>query len=514
MTLVDALTDGAARCFELVFVAGDGTRTTVTSDVLWGRAERVAAELTRRGRPGVGLLLEADVDVVAVFLGALRAGCRVVSLPLPSRGQDPERYLTMLADLVADADVNGLVVSDDYRELLVIDGVDVFDPDVLVNAASGRSAPDGGSFVQCSSGSSSSPKGVVLTHDKLLVNAHAALEGAYACGVGPLVSWLPLSHDMGLLGCFLYPWVAAGTRDGWPPTIVLAQPQTFLRNPLSWLDMCAEFHAYYTIAPNFALVRAARFANQRSWAGDLSALENVIVGAEMVKRADLDAFCAALVPHGMSPTAPSPAYGMAEVGLAVAMDRADRPYEVLSVDPVALADGRVVDGPTELIAAGHVLPGVEVAVAGDGVSGELLVSSDSLADRYLHQPISRPHRTGDLGLFSGSGKLVPAGRMDDVLVFQGNNFYAWDIERAASHPELNGGSAVAVLDPDGLLVLVAETKLTGAADRDRVAVELRASVRNRVGVSPARVHWVEPGVLPRTSSGKIQRRRTAALLEH
>ena len=383
---------------------------------------------------------------------------------------------------------------------------------------------------QLTSGSTGTPKAVQLTHANILANSHAlstATGGDAATDV--MVSWLPLSHDMGMLAFLALP-MQYGVE------LVASRPEEFLRRPALWADLISRYRGTITSGPNFAYALLA-LTLERAEPGrfDLSSLRVAINGAEPIDDRDTSRLAEAGARFGLRPGAITPAYGMAEATLAVTFDnspqvnvdrikRSDLQERALATPdagadacrvvsvglPVAGMEIRVVDKSSWPRPPRHV---GSIEVRGAAVSGGYLTEhgwrEGAIRDGWLH--------TGDLGYFDENGRLYVCGRTKDVIVIAGNNVYPSDIERAAcAVPGVRAGNAVAVrIDAgqfrEGFAVL-AESKLAAdPVEAERIRAEIALGVNQAVGHNARAVLVLPPGSVPKTGSGKLQRRKAAEL---
>ena len=511
--MLDVLDAAASANVEYIFSDVTGERTTVKFEDLWRDANAMADTLEHRSGQTAALMLTPDPKTIAALLGAWIAGVHTVSLPTPARGQAIEAYVATIESLCNAADVSFILGRPDFPIPSLGEIVDV--GTLADNPPKTRCVQTAiSNLIQCSSGSTSHPKGVVLSTTHLLHNIDAILARATpVVGGAATVGWLPLSHDMGLIGLFLCPLVAAVIRPSANKTqVVLDDPGRFVRNPHSWVELIGEFKAVNTVGPPFGMDRLAAFVERRGTDADLSSLAQFTVGSEMVRVEMLERFIAAFQPQGLNPMCLCPSYGMAEVGLAVSMDRHDTMYSVADVSIEALNANGVL-APASVVTAGPPLLSsvVTVDAADTHGIGELVVASPSVGN-YLHADIGQGHHTSDIGFIASTGHVVPLGRLDDVIVVAGRNVLGWDIDAAAIHPAIKYGHAVGVSDGNNGLALVAERlATTPMTDAPAIELELKRQVRNALGVSPSRLVLIEPNTFPRTPSGKVQRRKLAEL---
>jgi acyl-CoA synthetase (AMP-forming)/AMP-acid ligase II len=380
--------------------------------------------------------------------------------------------------------------------------------------------PEDLGLVQFSSGSTVDPKPVALSHAALAAQADLLVAATAPGPQDALVSWLPLYHDMGLIGALL------GTMS-YPGPLVLIPPEHFLARPALWPRAVARHRGTVSAAPSFAYAYVADRVRDEDLAGvDLSSWRLALDGAEPVSAEAMRRFAARLAPHGFSPGALVPVYGLAEAALAVTFARPGQPLEGRRIDAVRLAaEGVAAPGDREVVSVGGPVPGVEVAVrtpggaeSGEGRLGRIFVRGPSVMEGYLGDPAATAAAlrggwldTGDLGFVLG-GELFVHGRAKDVVVVRGANRAPEEFESAlAGVAGLRPGCAVAAgFVPEGgegeALLLLAE-RARGAADADATLEHaVRRAVLDRTGVAPHQVVLLEPGTLPRTSSGKLRRR--------
>lgn len=483
-----------------------------------------AAELTDRGAAGfgapvggppVGALLTNDRASVEIVLGALATGSGLVSLPLPGRAASVDQWVGFVSRACDAEGIEVIVARDDVAPLLDGLGRVVVAHSARDGAALGGPTATGFRLTQFSSGSTGPPSGVVLGDADLGANVDSILHTVRPRPGDATVSWLPLSHDMGLVGMLLTSlastqpeWVGAGD-------IVLLDPETFLRSPSSWLAALDRWRGTFTAAPNFGYQMLARTATAGSV--DLGHLRCAIVGGDIIRASTLRRVEKALGPSGWSPTCFCPAYGMAEVGLAVTMTPVEERWRSTRLDHVALADRRWVpdaSGTVELVASGRTIAGYQVTVAGDeDAIGPLAVRPRSSGGcRSGGRPLVGADgllQTTDVG-FDDAGWLTVCGRDDDYVVARGRNLYGPAIEAAVGEVEgVRPGRVTAVGSPTGDWAIVVEVR-TGAGDAEvPLAERIRRAAVGCVSARPDEVIVVAPGRLPMTSSGKVQRHEVA-----
>lgn len=538
----------------LTFLADGQDETAALTYGGFDRAVRaLAARLQADGLAGERALLvfEPGLDFVVAFVGCLFAGV----VPVPAYPPEPHRMahtLARLEGIVADADPSVVLTSPLIRgfaegilakskagalaELtwLTPDQTGDADPDDWQMPSL---TADTVAFLQYTSGSTGRPRGVMVTHGGIWANL-AMSRAAYGLSSDSVfVSWLPLYHDMGLVGKLLNP-LGLGA-ESW-----LMPPGVFLRAPSRWLALVSRVGGTITAAPNFAYDLAVRKtpAAVRD-ALDLSRLTVMVNGAEPVRRATVRRFEAYFAPAGLRPGVVTPSYGMAEVGLFVSCARAERRGGGLRVDAAALEQHRVqpVDEAAEgvdLVSCGVAwAEGVIEVVdpqtgrrAAPGAVGEIWLAGPHVAAGYWRRPEETGRtfggrvvgaegegpflRTGDLG-FVHDGELYVTGRMKDVIIVRGRNLYPHDVEHTldglrARLPELRPGCAAAFpVEVDGRerLVVCQEVDPRRAPDHDprRAAAAMRAAITEAHGVEVYGVVLLAKGSLPKTSSGKVMR---------
>jgi acyl-CoA synthetase (AMP-forming)/AMP-acid ligase II len=527
------------------------------------RARAIAAALQDRARPGSRALLvyPPGMDFITGFLGCLYAGV----LPVPTYAPHPaqlrkslERFLPIVRDARPEVFLTTGPFALALRALAAatprlwrsrILNTATLDVEALAPRwAEPRLDPDSVAFIQYTSGSTSSPKGVIVTHGNLVHNLSAIRELAADIPEPRGVSWLPPYHDMGLIGGILQPLYA-----GFPAHLL--SPLAFLGRPLLWLETISHVRATVSPLPNFALELCVRkVSDEQARALDLSSWRVAINGAEPIRKASLDRFTARFGPAGFRPEVHRPVYGLAEATLMVSCDTTRVPPRTMAIRREAAENGRVelaADGDADaatFVSCGRSIAGQTITIVDpetlrrcpEGVIGEIWIRGPSVAKGYWNKPEETREvfgaylgdggegpflRTGDLG-FLDREELFVTGRRKDLIIIAGRNHYPQDIEEAAarSHPAIRPGCCVAFgLDDRARgerIVVVAECDARRAAppsghlDVDDVIARVRTEIRARVGVDADQVVLVKPRTLSKTSSGKIRRFATrAAFLE-
>lgn len=456
------------------------------------------------------VVLPREEEFVQVFFGAALAGVVPVPLYPPFAGQRLEAYADRIRAVMRVSEAKGVVTTPAIAARLEPSPVPFVSFEQLVAAAPAAdlpAEPHGDiAFLQFTSGSTGDPKGVVVTHDAVLANARAIAAHLELDGDRDrVVSWLPMYHDMGLVGMVISPLLEEAAA--W-----FMSPLGFARRPHAWCALMSSVGGTISYAPNFGYDMVAARAGDEEIAGwDLSSWRVAGCGAEPIRAGALRRFADRLAPAGFSADALVPSYGLAESTMVVTATPPRRGMRTLSTG----GDG------AELVSCGPALPGHEAIVVGDdgvplpeGREGQIVVRGPSVAAGYYRDPERTAETfryggvvTGDLGFLDG-GELFVTGRVKDLLVLRGRNYHPQDIEWCAAELEavrLTGVAVFSCPDGDGAegAVIVAET------DRDGAPAGLAEAIRKRVfeqfGIKPADVLLVEPGTVPKTTSGKLRR---------
>ncbi|WP_376962034.1 amino acid adenylation domain-containing protein [Azospirillum sp. A26] len=552
-TLVGTLVGRAAETpggIALRFIA-EGTDDPLSYADLDRRARAIAVRL--RARAGLGdravLLLPSGPDYVAAFFGCLYAG--VIAVPAyPPESVRPQ-HLARLQGILADAQPRFILTDsilydtlleacramaggDRMPELLAVDRVDGgLAGDWSMPPLSG----DDIAFLQYTSGSTSAPKGVRVSHGNLIANERL-IRGGF--GIGPddcIVSWLPLFHDMGLIGGLLQP-IHAGIP------CVLMSPRYFLERPRRWLEAIGRYGGTISGGPDFAFrLCCERIADTALEGLDLGSWRLAFSGSEPIRPDTLARFAERFAPVGFDRRSYFACYGLAEATLFVTGGRRGQGITLAPFDGPALAANRALPpgdaaSATVLAGCGHVQPDHPVRLVdpaggsevGEGTVGEIWAGGPSIADGYWRNAEATARsfverdgavwlRTGDLG-FLKDGELFVTGRLKDMLIVRGQNIYPQDLERsveeevevvrkgrvAAFAVEQDGREGIGIAAEIGrtVLKLVTPEALCGA---------IAAAVADSCQEAPVLVALLEPGALPKTSSGKLQRSACRSLLD-
>lgn len=526
-------------------MAGRGIRFIGDADarlVTWGElhddARVVAASLQARGIvPGdhVAILGPTSRGLVTAIQGCWLAGAASMVLPLPMRMGSLEEFINSTRLRIHHGDARLLLIDD---LLAAFYEAHPDDPPIeplgsllpgSPTAAAGFNAlipdpdPERLVILQYTSGSTSEPKGVMIPDRVLGANLDAIVE---ATGLTPGpdvgVSWLPLYHDMGLVGLL-------GTTMTSGVDLVLAAPTDFLGHPGKWMQWISDYRGTCTAGPNFSWVLAAR-ALRRMDGLDLSSMRIALSGAEPVDPDTVESFLDAARRHGFPDGGVFPAFGMAEVAIAGTFPPPGRgmlcdpidPY-VLEHDKIAVPADPSLDTTRRMVVLGRAVPGLEIRICdpqtgevlADRHVGELEISGTSVTPGYYKRPELNDTlfhdgwlRTGDLGYLL-DGELVLCGRIKDVIIIGGRNVYPQDIERAVNEVDgVRPGNVIAFgvagYKAKESVVVVAETK-SAADELDVLRKQIHHVVLDAVGVPPRDVMLIRAGTMAKTSSGKLQR---------
>jgi fatty-acyl-CoA synthase len=533
----------------------DDSLRTITFGELYERSSRVAFELRRRGLDAgqtVAIMLPTCADFFYTFAGVLLAGGIPVPIYPPFRADRIAEYAARQSNILKNAEVRFLITwrqAEGLANLLkprVPTLREVLNAQKLSEDAEARPvAPLNGrpvenlshqahaediAFLQYTSGSTGSPKGVVLTHANLLANIRAIVSGIEIRTDDVAVSWLPLYHDMGLIGAWFVPLFT-----GIP--LVVMSPLAFLSRPERWLRAIDRHRATISPAPNFAYELCVRKIPDKDLEGlDLSSWRAATNGAEPVRSETLDRFAKRFAAHGFHAEALTPVYGLAEGALAVSVPKLGAGYRVDRIDrgafelerravPAAASDA----GALEFVNAGKPLPSVEVRIVdpdghdlGERSEGRLWFRGPSATSGYYKNPeataaLMRDGNWLDSGDYAywADGELFITGRAKDIIIKGGRNLYPHELEEIAGRVEgVRTGCVVAFGAPDersGTERLVIAAEVRDMANANRIEGEITKAVDDAIGMPPDVVRLLAPGSIPKTSSGKLRRSDTRRL---
>jgi thioester reductase-like protein len=519
------------------------------------RTNSIAAHLLKDGRFAAEdrllLAYPPGLEMICAFFACVRAGLIPVPVyPPSSRGFQSALY--KMVHIARDCQAAGVLTSADYHASLKTNltrsgvsasGVDVdyisglpwivteeFKDAALTPPAVASSKI---LFLQYTSGSTMEPKGVMVTHENILLTCPLVIDHEDPV----VVSWLPQYHDMGLIGCYLYPALRGGTTYGFAS-------MDFIQRPILWFETITKVRATATAAPNFAYdycLRAGRLSRENLEACDLGSLHVLMCAAEPVKADTFTRFLEAFQPYGLKSESFYAAFGLAENTLAVSMGG----RTIVSVNKRALALGKArmttevseIDASTQIVSCGTPLPGIDVKIVDaeqhvalkPGQIGEIWIAGTGKCLGYWNNPEltlkqfrarlvdDSPYddghlRTGDMG-FLHDGELFVCGRIKDMIILRGQNYYPQDIENVVERASgLIRNSCVAAFqiheDNEPALAIVAEVKNPKIVPDAR---KIAAEVRNFLNVEVALISFIAPRAMPRTSSGKIMRHKAKHL---
>jgi acyl-CoA synthetase (AMP-forming)/AMP-acid ligase II len=401
-------------------------------------------------------------------------------------------------------------------------------------------SPDSISYLQYTSGSTSAPKGVIVSHRNLCANLHMIGKADALGSQSTRVGWIPLHHDMGLIfNCLQATWVGA--------LCVLVAPLTFMADAFSWLRAIHKYRAEVAIAPNFAYdLCVEQYHSKKMRDVDLSCWKLALNGAEPVRATTLERFVATFSAHGLKASAPHPTYGMAEATLMISGGLHGGTPKLWRVSCDALQRNRAIAAAEDeksqvLVGCGKSLTLERIAIVDpirkrhlpSAEIGEIWVHGPNVAQGYWHNAEATLQtfqariegdgdrtwlRTGDFGCFDDTGELYITGRMKDMIIIRGANYYPQDIELTAemSHPALRPGHSAAFTFPQGeqeFLAVACEVRREHlqSMDVDEVIGAVRSKVIREHDLTLHRVILTPPGTVPKTTSGKIRRRATRDL---
>ena len=535
-TVAQALDDAAAGPGGFVFVGPDGREAVQPFKVLRDSALDLGGALRARGLDQgdyVAIVIPDADGFLTTFMGTSAAGLVPMPLAHPYDPTQLDAYFDTVVPLFRLAGARAVVTTPRLLPLLerlpaaastirfVASWTELTGPPLPKSEPIDLDAP---ALLQFTSGSTSQPKGVVLSHESISANVEA-IGGPAGLEFGPDdvgVSWLPLFHDMGLIGQALCTMYFNGRT-------VFLSPMAFLKRPVEWLRTISRHRGTVSFAPNFAYEMCVRRIKDAELDGlDLSSWRVAGCGAEPIQAATLEAFAAKLAPVGFRASSLLPAYGLAEHTLAVSLAPRNRGLRVDTVRGSRLAASRRAvpcrpDGPdaSRLVACGGPFPGHALRIAddrgrpvADRVVGEILVSGPSVMRGYLSGPDATAEivrdgwlATGDIG-YVADGELYVCGRRKETIIVGGRNYFPQDLESVVDGvPGVRSGgvaafAATAPGHPDRAVVVV-ETH--AGAPADAVQAEVRRRVLQATGLAVDEIVLAPKGTIARTTSGKLRR---------
>ncbi|MFC4518968.1 AMP-binding protein [Cupriavidus pinatubonensis] len=506
----------------------------------------VAAGLVRLGLvPGdrLALMLPTGPDFFRVFFGALYAGCIPVPLYPPARLSQIEDHMRRSAGILANAEAAILVTVPAAKPLLhllrahcaslrqILTPGGITETGGAVPPIARRS--DDIAFLQYTSGSTGNPKGVVLTHANLLANLRAMERASRVAAEDVFVSWLPLYHDMGLIGACMGS-LLVGFR------LVLMSPTDFLARPASWLWTIHRHRGTLSAAPNFAYELCASKLHEQDLAGlDLSTWRVAYNGAEPVSPDTIEKFSARFARYGLDPSAMTPVYGLAESSVGLAFPPAGRGPRIDQIDREALARRGIARSPAQsgrgslrLVSSGLPLPGHQIRIADpagrelpERTLGHIEFRGPSATSGYFHNPEASAGlfdsawlKTGDMG-YIAAGELYLTGRLKDIIIRAGRHLFPQELEEAISQlPGVRRGGVAVFPASDARsaterLVVLAETREEEESARRGIRAEIGHLAVDLIGMPVDEIILVPPRTVLKTSSGKLRRAACRALYE-
>lgn len=514
-----------------------------TYQQLYSEAKRRAAHLSRLGlKKGDRLVLMTSEahEFVMSFLGCVIAGIIPAPISPPMMAKGSDSLVPPAARIVDDAGAKVLLTTESSKSFAAQILQSIAGETNLITVESEFSGepppfesleiyPDDICFLQYTSGSTTLPRGVMVSHANLMANMRAFM-GQHGMNPGPEdvgVSWLPLYHDMGLIGFILGPLVYIG------PVIILSTT-AFARDPRIWLKAIDKYRGTITYAPNFAYAQVVKRLRDSDLENlDLSCVRVAGCGAEPIHAPTLRSFAERLAPAGFQPEAFLPSYGMAESTLAISLHKPGTPIRTELINAEELKLGRAVPATSnngsvrEIVSCGFPLADHKLAIFDEERAilperevGEIVFKGPSVTHGYFQNPEATADAwrdgwlyTGDLG-YLADGELFVCGRSKELIIVRGANYYPQDIEWSIRElPGIKRGNVVAFSVNEGgdeRLVIIAESD---ARDVEALRQAIRVRILETVGLEAFRVVLSPVGTLMRTTSGKLQRRKMKQLFE-
>ena len=537
-TLIDLLSDLRSRDRHIRFIDGEDDETVVTFGDLWERALALLGSLQARGmKQGDELVVftRSNEQFVIAYWAAILGG--IVPVPVAVGISDEHRYklfrilrqleratlftesdlLERLLEFSRDNQLDEVTAILESRSALMSDVVpgengEIFD-----------ASPDDLAFIQYSSGSTSDPKGVCLTHRNLCINIRAIVEGTGWCEDDVSLSWMPLTHDMGLIGYHLSV-MAAGMNHA------VMDTNAFVRRPLLWMIKANELRATQLCSPNFGYKHFLKLFERKGLPdADLSCVKLILNGAEPISYSLCEEFLDALAPYGLQRTAMFPVYGLAEATVGVSMPEVGKEYSRVVVHRHSLKVGEPFetaalddDDAVSFVKVGTAIRDVEIRIAddndnvlGEGLVGNIQLFGGSVTERVYGDEDATAQlftsdnwlRTGDVGVFV-DGELVITGRSKDIIIVNGQNYYPHDIEEIAAHVEGLDLGKVVVAGTRTHESQTEELLVFALFKRDLDTFKILArKVVDRIGEHTGLEvdHVIPVRKIPKTTSGKVQR---------
>jgi len=530
---------------------GEANERPLTYQKFKANARAIGGFLQSKGLQGkvVLLLFPQGLEYLIALFGCFYAGAIAVPAYPPRNNRNLKRLLLIMENcgaehILADRDgINHILrMKRDFSDYRLYPYEEALEADLQRQERS--VTPDDIAYLQYTSGSTQVPKGVVVTHRNLVENIKGLKETYYPYELKAMVSWIPMYHDMGLLSMLT-------TFTLKEVCCYFMSPAHFVQRPARWLQAISKYEAQYTVGPNFAYDLCCEKVSEADLQGvDLRCLKSMTNGSEPVRLSTIMEFYEKFAPFNLSFLAFCPGYGLAEATLGVSVLGAAENIRVVSKEafprtsrPLTVEDIPLEDADDYWVGCGHVVQNADVQIVDtasgqaveDGEEGEVWVHHDgfvsqgywnnkeaseqTFGNQLPDKAGKRYLRTGDLG-FKLDGQLFITGRIKDMVIIRGQNFYPQDIELAAAqaHEALeNNACAAFTLEEENRerLVLVQEVKRTKwrQADPDAVVLAIRQRLAEEFEISPYRIALIRPMSLPKTSSGKVQRYAAKAQLQ-
>ncbi len=538
-TLPEVLSFYASAYGELnqLVLLGESAPVPLSFAELYRQAQSVRTGLVERGlRRGerVALMLPTGEDFFAAFFGILLAGGVPVPLYPPARISRLEEHLRRQVGILKNSDARLLITIPEMRLLSTLLKMRLNSLDAVLTVSEVKLEPEGEdvlvkgediALIQYTSGSTGEPKGVVLTHNNLLANIRAMGEGIGATSRDVFVSWLPLYHDMGLIGAWL------GTLY-YGARLVIMSPLVFLARPQAWLEAITRYRGTLSAAPNFAYeLCASKLADEQLVGLDLSSWRIAFNGAENVSPETIERFTTRFAAFGFKQTTMLPVYGLAENGVGLSFPPTSRVPRVDSVDRNLLEEQGIarpaspdVPATIQFVSTGRAIPRHEIRIVdregrlrGEREQGLIQFRGPSATSGYFRNEQATRNlfdgewlSTGDFGYFA-AGELYLTGRAKELIIRGGRNIHPVEIEKPVEAlPNVRKGCVIAFgVRNDAMgterLVVALESRLEEPSAKAQLAAEVRDTVGRAVDLVPDDVCILAPRSIPKTSSGKLRR---------
>ena len=528
------------------FQNGIKTKTQLTYQQLAIKAKTIASSLQSQLSVGdrVLLLYPQGLEFIEAFFGCLYAGVIAVPAPAPDTIH-VKRYLPRLVSIVENCQAKLILTTTTIQtqlEKMQVGNDNLVTLPLLTTDAELEKTPENWikpnldlnqiAYLQYTSGSTSTPKGVMITHGNIINNLEGLNQTHYKCETPSIISWVPHVHDLGLVIGLLLPLYM-----GIP--CYLLSPFSFIRHPILWLKIISDYKISYTHAPNFAYQYCVdNITAKQKESLDLSGWIHATIAAEPIRQETVEAFIDTFKPHGFNPSAFCLGYGLAEATLfCTATKQAEKPY-FESVCAKALSENKIVKTsksidrisiakcgfPTENTQI-VIVNSITLTECSSNEVGEIWLAGGSVGKGYWQRKQETEEtfkayladdrkqggflRTGDLG-FVEEGELYVTGRLKDLIIIRGKNYYPqdieWVVEKADEQIRTNSCAAFAI-EVDGIeqLVIVAEIRSNKGINPDQIIQQIRQLIADEQELSVYAISLIKKGTIPKTSSGKIQR---------